>query len=136
MRHCLLDTNVLAAFFAGDPEAVEMIRRSQTIAVNTIVLGELLAGFAVGARAEANRRLLSKFLAAPRVKLLTLGPDTVEHYADIYAGLRRKGNPIPANDMWIAASAREHGLMVLTRDSHFAHVDGLLVGSSPDRLLP
>ena len=93
-----------------------------------MVLGELLAGFEAGARAEANRRLLSRFLAASRVKLLSLGPETAEHYADIYAGLRRKGRPIPANDMWIAASAREHGLMVLTRDSHFRQVDGLLVG--------
>ena len=136
MRKSLVDTNVLAAFFAGDPETVEMIQRSQTSAVNSIVLGELLAGFAVGARAEANRRLLSRFLAASRVKLLTLGSDTAEHYADIYAGLRRKGKPIPTNDMWIAASAREHGLMVLTRDSHYIHIDGLLVGSSPEQLLP
>lgn len=51
-------------------------------------------------------------------------------------GLRRKGKPIPANDMWIAASAREHGLMVLTRDAHFRDIDGLLVASSVEMLLP
>jgi predicted nucleic acid-binding protein len=38
--------------------------------------------------------------------------------------------------MWIAASAREHGLMVLTRDAHFRDIDGLLVASSVEMLLP
>jgi tRNA(fMet)-specific endonuclease VapC len=132
----LVDTNVLSDFFAGDPETVEAFQRSRTLSINTIVLGELLAGFAAGQRAEANRKLLARFLAAPRVKLLPLGPETAEHYADVYLGLRRKGTPIPANDMWIAASAREHGLTVLTRDIHFRHVDGLLVASSVDQLLP
>jgi tRNA(fMet)-specific endonuclease VapC len=136
VRRVLVDTNVLADFFAGDPGTVEVFQRSQQLAINTVVLGELLAGFEAGARAEANRRLLSRFLAASRVKLLSLGSETAEHYADIYAGLRRKGRPIPANDMWIAASAREHGLMVLTRDSHFRQVEGLLVGSSIGQLLP
>ena len=75
MRRVLVDTNVLADFFAGDPETVEAFQRSQTIAINTVVLGELLAGFEAGARAEANRRLLSRFLAASRVKLLSLGAD-------------------------------------------------------------
>jgi tRNA(fMet)-specific endonuclease VapC len=136
VRQVLVDTNVLSDFFAGDPETVEAFQRSRTLSINTIVLGELLAGFAAGQRAEANRKLLARFLAAPRVKLLPLGPETAEHYADVYLGLRRKGTPIPANDMWIAASAREHGLTVLTRDIHFRHVDGLLVASSVDQLLP
>jgi hypothetical protein len=39
-------------------------------------------------------------------------------------------------DMWIAASAREHGLVLFTRDAHFQEVDGLLTASSVDQLLP
>ncbi|HYX24501.1 MAG TPA: PIN domain-containing protein [Thermoanaerobaculia bacterium] len=39
--------------------------------------------------------------------------------------LRRKGRPIPENDLWIAASARRHGLTLASRDSHFEHVEGL-----------
>jgi len=136
VRRVLVDTNILADFFAGDPEIVEAFQRAQTLSINTVVLGELLAGFSAGARSEANRRLLSRFLAASRVEVLALGPETAEHYADIYRGLRRKGRPIPANDMWIAASAREHGLMVLSRDAHFRQIDGLLVASSSDQLLP
>jgi tRNA(fMet)-specific endonuclease VapC len=136
MRDLLLDTNVLADFFAGDPETVETFQRSRTMSINTVVLGELLGGFALGSRAEKNRRLLSRFLSSSRVRVLPLAAETAEHYADVYARLRRKGRPIPSNDMWIAASAREYGLVLFTRDVHFRDVDGLLVASSLEQLLP
>jgi tRNA(fMet)-specific endonuclease VapC len=136
MRHVLIDTNVLADFFAGDPDTVEAFQCSKTIALNTVVLGELLAGFAAGNREAANRRLLSRFASSSRVKLLPLGAETAEHYAQVYSQLRRKGTPIPSNDMWIAASALEHGLALLTRDAHFQEVGGLLTAESVDQLLP
>ena len=65
MRALLLDTNAYAAFKRGSPEAVEIIRRVPLIAVSSIVLGELLAGFAVGSRETANRQELDQFLASP-----------------------------------------------------------------------
>jgi len=39
--------------------------------------------------------------------------------------LLAKGRPIPENDVWIAALARQHDLVLVTRDEHFAEVDGL-----------
>ena len=136
MRHVLVDTNVLASFFAGDPDTVEAFQRASSLAVNTIILGELLAGFGMGNRAGENRRLLARFLANPRVNLLPLGSDTAEHYAGVFSQLRRKGRPIPSNDMWVAATALEHGLVLLTRDGHFASIEGLLTASTVDQLLP
>lgn len=136
MREALLDTNVLRHFLTGDSDAVEAVQRTRQLCINSVVLAELLTGFAMGSRAEANRRLLSRFLSSPRVTLLSIGPETAEHYADICSRLRRKGRPIPTNDMWIAASAREHGLVLFTRDAHFQEVDGLLTASSVDQLLP
>jgi tRNA(fMet)-specific endonuclease VapC len=135
VRHLLLDTNVLADFFAGDPETVEAFQRSGSLAVNTVVLGELLAGFAMGTRSGENRRLLGRFLSNPRVNLLPLNLETAEHYAGIFSQLRRKGRPIPSNDMWVAASALEHGLALFTRDAHFAEIEGLLTASAIDKLL-
>jgi tRNA(fMet)-specific endonuclease VapC len=136
MRDALFDTNIVKDFLAGDPDAVEVFQRARRLCMNTVVLAELLTGFALGSRPDANRRLLSRLLSSPRVSLLTMGPETAEHYADVYTRLRRKGRPIPTNDMWIAASAREHGLVLFTRDAHFQEVDGLLTASSVDQLLP
>jgi len=48
-------------------------------------------------------------------------------YARVYRALRRKARPIPANDIWIAASVMEHGLVVLSFDRHFEEIDGLAV---------
>jgi len=70
------------------------------------------------------------------VHLVPLEAETAEHYAAVYRQLRAKGKPIPSNDMWIAASARGHGLVLLTRDAHFQEIEGLLTASSADQLLP
>lgn len=44
-----------------------------------------------------------------------------------YLDLKKKGGPIPANDIWIAASAMRHGLSLFTYDDHFNNVDGLIL---------
>ncbi len=41
------------------------------------------------------------------------------------AALRRKGTPIPTNDIWIAAHAMESGADLLSFDEHFGAVDGI-----------
>jgi tRNA(fMet)-specific endonuclease VapC len=88
---------------------------------------KLLAGFRGGDREAGNRDQFLAFLSSPRVLMLTIDRDTAEHYAAVYAHLRRKGRPIPTNDLWIAASALQHGMALLGQDSHFADIDGLLL---------
>jgi predicted nucleic acid-binding protein len=39
--------------------------------------------------------------------------------------LRDRGRPIPVNDVWIAALARQHTLPILSRDTHFDEVAGI-----------
>jgi predicted nucleic acid-binding protein len=46
-------------------------------------------------------------------------------YGEVKAELARLGKPIPDNDLWIAAVARQHDLPLATRDAHFALVPGL-----------
>jgi tRNA(fMet)-specific endonuclease VapC len=127
VKGIVLDTNAYAAFKRGSPEAVEIIRHVPLIAVSSIVLGELLAGFAVGSREMANRQGLDQFLASDRVKLFPIDHETARHYASIYRGLRRIGHPIPTNDLWIAAAALQHGFALFSYDTHFQVVDGLVV---------
>ena len=61
------------------------------------------------------------------VDLLVPSEATAREYGRIKAELRAAGKPIPENDIWIAAQAREHGLPVATCDEHFKCVDGLTV---------
>ncbi|MHB8836958.1 MAG: PIN domain-containing protein [Candidatus Methylomirabilia bacterium] len=136
MKRILFDTNAYVAFKRGDPGAVEVARLADRIGMNAVVLGELLAGFAGGTHEERNRRELAEFLASPRVELLALGSETAEHYARAFQSLRRKGSPIPTNDLWIAASALEHGYAVYTHDVHFWAIEGLVTGKAPAAFLP
>ena len=68
--------------------------------------------------------------------MINVTADTADSYALVYACLRRKGQPIPTNDLWIAATALEHGTALLSLDAHFAHVDGLRLGCRVADFLP
>ena len=46
-------------------------------------------------------------------------PGTAGLYGETKAQLRLRGRPIPENDLWIAALARQHQLILATRDLHF-----------------
>ncbi len=126
----VLDTNGYTAFQKGNSEAVEVMAYATQIYVSTIVLGELLAGFVVGSREAKNRVYLQTFLLSPRVEVVTITDSTAEWYATIYKELRTKGRPIPTNDMWIAATAREKDCALFTYDAHFTNIDDLTVGNT------
>ncbi len=136
MRPVLLDTNAYTAFMLGAAEVVEVVAHADKLYLNSIVLGELLGGFAAGTREPKNRAELARFLDSPRIEILPVTAETADSYALIYAGLRRRGQPIPTNDLWIAASALEHGAALLTRDAHFSHIDGLRCGQRLGDFLP
>jgi tRNA(fMet)-specific endonuclease VapC len=122
-----LDTNAYSAFMRGLPSAVAALRAAREIHLPLIVLGELLAGFAAGTRAAKNREELARFTGSPRVSVLKPDEGTARHYADIFAALRLRGTPVPTNDLWIAALARQHGLSLMTFDAHFQWVPRLAV---------
>ena len=136
MRAILVDTNAYTAFISGEPTIVEVMAHAPQLFVSSTVLGELLAGFAAGTREAKNRAELAQFLNSPRVGVYPVTADTADSYALVYAGLRRKGQPIPSNDLWIAASALEHGAALLSLDAHFTNIDGLRLGRCLNDFLP
>lgn len=136
MRPILLDTNAYTAFMLGEAEVIEVVAHAERLYLNSVVLGELLGGFAAGTREPKNRAELARFLDSPRVEVLPITAQTADSYALVYASLRRRGQPIPTNDLWIAASALEHGAGLLTRDAHFAQIDSLRCGQRLDDFLP
>lgn len=120
----ILDTNAISALAQKNRELIRQLDTADGLAVTLISLGE----FSYGLRQSIYRDELEHWM---RAHLLTgvqiLYPDlvTVEHYADIRSELRRAGTPIPANDIWIGALARQHGLPILSQDHHFDRVPRL-----------
>ena len=121
----LLDTNAYTALMrASDPVAVET-RRAERVYLSSIVVGELLFGFRNGTRFAENRSQLETFLANRYVEFLPVTFATADRFGLICAALKRKGTPIPTNDIWIAAHALETGADLVSFDGHFSLVDGL-----------
>lgn len=131
MSRFLVDTSAYSAFFRGDSEAKETLQSCEEICLNPVVIGELLAGFRRGRQRAANEKELGEFLAAPRVKIVGIDEETSTRYAVILDGLWTAGTPVPTNDIWIAASAMQHGLEVLTTDSHYAKVPQIVAKILP-----
>ncbi|MBI4651779.1 type II toxin-antitoxin system VapC family toxin [Candidatus Desantisbacteria bacterium] len=127
MKRILIDTNIYAFFKRNDPVSVETIKRVEYIGINVIVLGEILGGFKGGNKEPDNIKELNQFLDSQRVYILNIDEETTNFYAKIYWDLKKKGKPIPTNDMWVAASAMRYGLSLFTYDEHFKHVNGLLL---------
>mgnify|MGYP001175519502 CR=1 FL=1 len=131
MSRALLDTSGYSAFMRGDPAIKEMLQTVDAIYLNPIVLGELRAGFLRGRLRQKNETRLNQFLASSRVSILPLDEDTAERYAVILNTLWNAGTPIPTNDIWIAATAMQYGLAVITTDAHFLKIPQILVWHSP-----
>ena len=118
----LLDTSAYSAFMRGDHDTAEMVREAGEIYLSVVTLGELKAGAARGKRKKKNDSELKEFLSSPRVRVLSADMDTSECYSAILTRLWEMGTPIPTNDIWIAASAMQHGLRLVTTDHHFEKV--------------
>jgi tRNA(fMet)-specific endonuclease VapC len=121
----LLDTNAYSALVEAQPDVGQRIREAEKVMISTVVLGELLYGFHNGSRYEQNRRVLDKFLREPNVRVVTLTLTTAERFGEIFASLRKRGKPIPTNDIWIAAQAIENGADLLSSDPHFRAIENL-----------
>jgi tRNA(fMet)-specific endonuclease VapC len=127
MRTILLDTNAYVRFLAGDEKVLDSLARAGRVYVPVFVLGELLAGFRSGSKEKPNRQLLERFLTKPTVAILDATRETAEYFGLIKSALRKAGQPIPLNDVWIAAQALETGSVLVTYDTHFKIVPGLRV---------
>jgi len=127
LRRIIIDTNIYAAFKRNVQDVVKVFRRVDYIGINTVVLGELYSGFKGGAKENLNKQELEQFLDKPRADVIPIDENTAEFYAQVYWNLKRNGTPIPTNDMWIAASALQHGLALFSLDGHFKEVDGLMI---------
>lgn len=93
--------------------------------VPAIVLGELYYGAYKSTRVTENLLKIDEF--ATTGTILVSDKRTAREYGEIKSRLRAKGRPIPENDIWIAAIAKQHVLTLVTRDAHFGEVDGLAV---------
>lgn len=119
----LLDTNIVIGLFGSDPGIIARMPHSDKISIPCIVIGELCYGVNKSLRPKENLERVEDF--AHRNTVLGCDETTGKIYGSIKDGLRRKGRPIPENDIWIAAIALQYDLILVTRDEHFQGIGQL-----------
>ena len=113
-------------------EAIKLaLQRAESIYLTPVVLAELKSGFLGGSRRAENERLLERFVESVRVRVADIDRETAVRYAEIFQFLKKQGTPVPTNDVWIAASAMQFGLRVLTTDVHFQRIPQVIVDFHP-----
>jgi predicted nucleic acid-binding protein len=121
----ILDTNALSALGNDDRAILDRLHLPDTPKPYFcfICLGEYRTGLLNSTRPQKPLAMLERLCAS--WDTLHSDDSTITHYADIGHHLKTIGRPIPTNDIWIAALARQHAMPVLSRDRHFDFIPGI-----------
>jgi tRNA(fMet)-specific endonuclease VapC len=120
----LADTNIVIDLFKGDIRAIAFFEdQEKNIFIPATAIGELYLGAYRSGHPAKHLKEVEGFIL--QCAVLPVEIITAKYYGILKAGLLKKGKPIPENDMWIAASAMQHDLQLIARDSHFKEIDGL-----------
>jgi len=119
----LLDTNIVIEIFDGNKDIADRVNKLSEFFISSIVLGELYTGVNRVTNKSRHLKKLNGFLEL--CTIINIDSITAEYYGEIMARLYKKGKPIPTNDVWVAAIARQHNLTLGSRDNHFKEIEKL-----------
>jgi tRNA(fMet)-specific endonuclease VapC len=120
MPRFMLDTNSVSYALRGNPPSVrEHLRRipMAQVCISSITEAELLFGLALKPQATKLAELVSQFLLG--VSVLPWDSAAARAYADLCSASWKKGCPLAALDMLVAAHAFASGLSLVTSDRSF-----------------
>lgn len=123
----LLDTNIIIALFAKEPVVHERLSNTDEVFVPCVALGEMYFGAYKSLRIKENLARIDEFVL--NITVLACDTDTAKKYGDIKNQLKEKGQPLPENDIWVAAVAQQYDLTLITRDIHFHIIENLKIES-------
>ena len=115
----LIDTSALIEYMRGNRWAKELINRVDISKryLPHIVTAELYHGqYRIG-KSRPEMFLLERMISSFR--LVLSDAETSHYFGQIKSALEKVGKPIPVNDVWIAALAKQNGLPLLAQDAHF-----------------
>lgn len=132
----LLDTGWIIRHLRGSKEYTESMNRigSDRLAVSLITVAELSEGIYRANDPQKAKRSVELFLSDK--KLLSLTPEICDRFGRERAILRGRNQLIGDMDLFIATTALEYGLHLLTtNDRHFDRVEGLAIISIPEQIV-
>ncbi|HXL56488.1 MAG TPA: type II toxin-antitoxin system VapC family toxin [Chitinophagaceae bacterium] len=124
-NNILLDTNIIIEVFDGNKAIADNINQLPIFYISSIVPGELYIGINRVTNKAKHIKMLNNFLRLCIV--LNIDSVTAKYYREMISVLYKKGKPLPTNDVWIVATAKQHNLTLISRDRHFKEIDGINV---------
>jgi tRNA(fMet)-specific endonuclease VapC len=125
----MLDTDTCAVIMRGPSEGLSRRLRAtplQEQAISVVTFAELLYGVRVSSKSKQNRDVVDAFVK--HVSILEWTEGAAEHYVEIRAHLHKKGQMIGANDLMIAAHARDADAILVTgNEREFRRVPALKI---------
>jgi tRNA(fMet)-specific endonuclease VapC len=129
MKGSLLDTNILSLFFRGHPSVVAQfeayLNEHETIKFSIITYYEIVSGLK---HRDASRQLEAFLEFAKQNTIIPLTQQAADIASELYADLRKQGQPIDDIDLLIAATALANELALVTHNrKHFDRITSLEV---------
>ena len=119
----ILDTNAISDWWDNEPSLITILGTATRLYVPVPALAELHFGVLQSRKRSEMLEWMTQALSS--IDILNVDEKTTRHYAELRLALKQNGTPIPMNDLWIAAIARQHRLPLLSRDTHFELVPDL-----------
>lgn len=117
----IFDTNVIIGFMKNETKVIDFISNLSIINISTVTIGEMYYGARKSDNPQKYLKLYKEFFSL--CQIFNISEVTSNYYSEIKFKLSKIGKPIPENDIWIAGSALEHELTIVTRDSHLLDLD-------------
>jgi tRNA(fMet)-specific endonuclease VapC len=121
----LIDTSVFVAVERGRLQLAELVRPEARYALSVVTAAELLHGVhrATGSIAPQRSAFVEGLLGG--FGMVPVDLIVARAYATASTELAKRGTPVDANDLWIAATAIAHGLEILALDGDFDRIPGV-----------
>jgi predicted nucleic acid-binding protein len=119
----LADTSVFIARESGRPIDIDAL--PDALAVSVITIGELRAGVLAADNVADRDRRLATLTAALQLDPVATDEAVAAQWASLRVLLRDSARRMPVNDSWIAATAMQLGVPVVTQDEDFPDLPGL-----------
>jgi tRNA(fMet)-specific endonuclease VapC len=122
-----LDTNICINFLRGEYPLIReklFLKQPSEIKIPVVVEAELRFGVEKSRKKTLNIKMLENFLSP--FEIIPFDSQAALKYAVLRTALQKKGTPIGANDMLIAATVLENsGTLVTANTGEFSRVQGL-----------
>lgn len=118
----VFDTTAYSQLLRGDKRVARILISAEEVLVPNVVMAELQYGFRLGSKQSENEKLLNRFVASKKVRVLLPDNATTSYFVNIAEFARKKGVQLSSHDIWVAALSEQWDATLVSSDNDFKHL--------------